>query len=52
MSKRNVYGGSDKIRLALVVIVSLVLFLSIIGIPVALVLMQLERIIQINSKEE
>jgi hypothetical protein len=47
----NSYSGVDKIRHLMVVIVSLVLMLTIIGIPVALILMQLERLVQIGCKE-
>ena len=44
------YGGADAIRLIIASIVAFVLFISIIGIPVAIVIMQLERIIQLLAK--
>jgi hypothetical protein len=46
-SKEKKYGIRDKARNILVSIICIVLFFTIIGIPFALVLMQLERIIQL-----
>jgi len=43
------YGFADGFRALVVSLIAIVLFITIIGIPVALILMQLERLIQCNT---
>ena len=50
VAKYKKYGGVDFVRNIMVAIVGIVLFFTIVGIPVAIVLMQLERIIQLLAE--
>jgi uncharacterized membrane protein YccF (DUF307 family) len=47
---KNRVGTTDGIRMILCALVCIVLFCTIIGIPVALFLMQMERLIQLNQE--
>ena len=44
----NVYGTIDNIRAIGVSLIAIVLIFTIIGVPVAIILMQLERLIQVS----
>jgi len=44
---KNKVGLTDGIRMILCALVCIILFCTIIGIPIALLLMQVERIIQL-----
>jgi hypothetical protein len=47
---KNKVGFTDSIRMIFVALTCLVLFCTIIGIPIALLLTQMERLIQLNQE--